>query len=172
MAVACASGKLWASTVGDAHRSPVKGQWGRKKNKTRKANQLTLCPNPSSSLHQGVHGGGALVTDSCLFGLDFSASPPGTGCPWCGRKKSLKMWEKSLENTDWSLGSLPWDKKEKVLWLIKYILIQLISEEEKVCSATSWNPQESRLRQNGKFRKGFPHSPQKLVFMFSRSASL
>lgn len=56
------------------------------------------------------------MTDTCMFGLlDFSASPPGTGRPWHGRERSRKLWEKSLENTELSQGSLPQDQKKKVL---------------------------------------------------------
>lgn len=175
-AIACAAGKPRGSTVGDACRSPVKGQRGRH---PPPPPPCTPAPSASRSLHQGVHPGGSPGTGSCVFGLfGFSASPPGTGSPWHGggaeahAEKPQKLWEKCLGNAGWSQRDLPWGQKKKALRLIKYILIQLIPGEEKVCSANSQKPQESRLLQNRKFRKGFPHSPQKHVFIFSRRAFL
>lgn len=82
-------------------------------------------------------------------------------------ERPQELWEGCLSNAGWSQGGLPWGQQEKAPWLIKYIFIQLVPGEENMRGVTSLKPQESRLQQNGKFRKGFPYSLLKNMYLFS-----
>lgn len=121
------------------------------------------CPLMPPALHTRASTMDTLVTACCIFGLfGISASPYGSGSPWRSEvvetlaEKPQELRERCLSLQDGVRVAFLGASRKR-----QYIFMQLIPGEEKVCGGTSLKPQESRLLQNRKFRKGFPHSPLK-----------
>lgn len=161
--IPCTDGKPWLSSVEDAQRSPVKGQWGGQKTPS----------TPHMPMHPGLCS--RVCTGVALWELHV----------WWFWPLCLSLWHwmlltqwRSLISTTEGVGEKSgkyrtdtgWPflgSEKRTVWLIKYICIQLTpGEEREKYSSASQKPQESRLLQNRKFRKAFP-IPHKNMYLCS-----
>lgn len=139
-----------------------------------KTPQCTPSPNASRSRDQGVHWGGILGMRQLHVWLFWLLCLSSWHCQSLARWRCRDPHSETAEAVGEMSGKIRmgpgWPSlrsEEKGTTIYEIYLDSVNTWRRKVRSATSQKPQESMLLQNRKFRKGFPHSPQKTIYLCS-----